>query len=727
MDAFLHWVIRQQYADFLARFMEIQTPTVHAFAKVVLESAIRIKSVQALNTLLKCGVKLDSMLDRIALIGDTSLTQRILFNADPACFKTGIGTTLFHHFVRKRQYKLAQFLLENGVFADAIWNRDTALFRAVGRKDIEGIKFLLAAGADVNRNIHIPHGPPTPLAYAVSLQYIEVVILLLEHGADISARLEGKPILEWAALNCRSFFGILKERLEPGATEFLLADVAGPGAGGSGFLLADVVDSAKRGGYALAAYIASRSEEVTAHQLERALEESILCNQLMAAMILLQHGVDPNCPTLGTRPLAIALRDRIDPSHGFVELLLEHKADVNKPGLVETLSATGRIDLLEMFLSHQIDLEQRMKALVIAAAKADDIVSVAMLLGSGLDIDTPELHRNPLQAVVAVGTYNIFGMLRFLIKKGANVNAPAHPKGGRTALQAALETELAFEIAEIFLRYGADASAAPALLDGVTALEACCHNSHDVLHTPELINKLLDAGATINRPGGKPSSVLHGIIVNGLHEVLSRFLEPRHNAIINYMWYDKDSNDFLRGPCTPTQLAASLGDLEALRILLDHGADINEAPAYRFGRTTLQAATLRRPEPAKMILIHFVLDHGADVNADAAIQCGITALQGAAVTGDLMLAELLLTRGADVNAWPSFKDGRTAIEAAAEHGRLDMVQLLLNAGATGDIVSRTNFNNAIGHAWLNGHFAIVNLLKKEQARLGFKVINHMSV
>lgn len=33
-----------------------------------------------------------------------------------------------------------------------------------------------------------------------------------------------------------------------------------------------------------------------------------------------------------------------------------------------------------------------------------------------------------------------------------------------------------------------------------------------------------------------------------------------------------------RPPCTPTQLAASTGDLVALRMLLDHGANVNESP-----------------------------------------------------------------------------------------------------------------------------------------------------
>lgn len=39
------------------------------------------------------------------------------------------------------------------------------------------------------------------------------------------------------------------------------------------------------------------------------------------------------------------------------------------------------------------------------------------------------------------------------------------------------------------------------------------------------------------------------------------------------------------------QLEADKGQLEVVGMLVDRGADINEAPAYRFGRTALQSAT----------------------------------------------------------------------------------------------------------------------------------------
>ena len=118
-----------------------------------------------------------------------------------------------------------------------------------------------------------------------------------------------------------------------------------------------------------------------------------------------------------------------------------------------------------------------------------------------------------------------------------------------------------------------------------------------------------------------------------------------------------------------------------------------------------------------MEMIEFLLDQGADINAAPALVGGLTALQGAAISGDLVLAQLLLEKGADVNAARSFKDGRMAIEGAAEHGRLDMVQLLLNAGANGNTWLGTGFADAISLAKGNEHFAIATLLEEEQRKL----------
>jgi ankyrin repeat protein len=112
-----------------------------------------------------------------------------------------------------------------------------------------------------------------------------------------------------------------------------------------------------------------------------------------------------------------------------------------------------------------------------------------------------------------------------------------------------------------------------------------------------------------------------------------------------------------------------------------------------------------------MDIVRLLLDHGAEINAAPAVAGGVTALQGASIKGHINIVEMLIENGADVNADPAVKDGRTAIEGAAEHGRLDTVKMLLNAGAVGDTVGNTGFKEAIRLARKHRHFAVAELLE----------------
>ena len=85
-------------------------------------------------------------------------------------------------------------------------------------------------------------------------------------------------------------------------------------------------------------------------------------------------------------------------------------------------------------------------------------------------------------------------------------------------------------------------------------------------------------------------------------------------------------------------------------------------------------------------LVRVALDHGADVNAVDGR--GRTPLMYAAISDFLPLdvVKLLIERGADVNAKSQHKDsgdsGRTALDLAKLHGNTPMVELLIKAGAT---------------------------------------------
>ncbi|KAI8658912.1 hypothetical protein NCS55_01169800 [Fusarium keratoplasticum] len=500
--------------------------------------------------------------------------------------------------------------------------------------------------------------------------------------------------MQWSSLHCRKIYRLLRKHM---------------GSNDVGFAMGDLVNAANDGNDSLNAYLQRQPRTVSKQQLEQALGESIRLGYIVATKALLKHGVSPDCPSLDSPPLRTALQSHKQPRR-VCGLLIKYEADVNVDDILKAVVRKNDFELLQIFVKAGVNLEEQGMEALAQAARLGHTPLATYLLDLGVDVNTPGLKENPLQAAAGMGESE---MLQFLLDYGADPNAPAYLNDGRTALQAALNGETP-ETACLLLERGADISAPPALVGGVTALEAVCHNWDDVSGDQllRLCNHLLDSNAPVNRPNGKPSSALHGAIERRWDGILARMIEPQRNAIINHMWCDKtieEDGDYMWEPRTPTQLAAANGQLEAVKMLVDRGADINEAPAYRFGRTALQAA-ISRDEP-DMDLVQFLLDNGADVNAKPAVYGGITALQGSAISGDIKLAAQLIHKGADVNGAPSFVEGRYAIEGAAEHGRLDMVGLLLHAGARGNVLNGTGFKRAIELATENEHFAIANLLK----------------
>jgi ankyrin repeat protein len=110
----------------------------------------------------------------------------------------------------------------------------------------------------------------------------------------------------------------------------------------------------------------------------------------------------------------------------------------------------------------------------------------------------------------------------------------------------------------------------------------------------------------------------------------------------------------------PLGLAAYFKQPAAVRLLLDRGADPNQAARNPAKVTALHAAVSSN-QPA---IVEWLLEAGADVNARQ--QIDYTPLMGAAANARTAILDLLLARGAD----PALRttDGKTAADLAREHG-----------------------------------------------------------
>ncbi len=94
---------------------------------------------------------------------------------------------------------------------------------------------------------------------------------------------------------------------------------------------------------------------------------------------------------------------------------------------------------------------------------------------------------------------------------------------------------------------------------------------------------------------------------------------------------------------SPLSIAASRSDINAVKELLDKGADVNEKNALH-GGTALKAAS----SAGRVEIVKLLLDRGADVNLESG-NMGWTALSAAAWFGHHDVAMLLIERGADIN------------------------------------------------------------------------------
>ena len=135
---------------------------------------------------------------------------------------------------------------------------------------------------------------------------------------------------------------------------------------------------------------------------------------------------------------------------------------------------------------------------------------------------------------------------------------------------------------------------------------------------------------------------------------------------------DRGNDTMLGAGTTPFLRAAKAGDVPAMRLLLEHGADPTLSPT-RSGITPLMAAaglgtaeqdtTGRYKTQAQAIeAIQLLLDRGADVNAAA--NDGRTALHGAALQGYDDVIKFLAAHGAD-----SDREGPQGLYAARHRAR----------------------------------------------------------
>lgn len=144
---------------------------------------------------------------------------------------------------------------------------------------------------------------------------------------------------------------------------------------------------------------------------------------------------------------------------------------------------------------------------------------------------------------------------------------------------------------------------------------------------------------------------------------------------------------------TPLMIAARTGNVNAVKLLVEHQAAINGAEEFR-GQTPLMFAAAENHAD----VVKFLIDHGAEVNAHSAKfnfgdvkmagggafmdrpEGGLTPLFFAARQGAIETANVLLAAGADMNISET-QYGFTPLMTAIFNGHYDFASMLIEKGA----------------------------------------------
>jgi ankyrin repeat protein len=255
------------------------------------------------------------------------------------------------------------------------------------------------------------------------------------------------------------------------------------------------------------------------------------------------------------------------------------------------------------------------------AAYAGTLETMYALLEEGADVKA----RNERQATALHWAASDPAKLKLLLAKGADINARTVER--RTVLHEAAVQPAGDALVATLLEAGADVNART--ITGQTPLYIAVNAS---LASTRL---LLDKGADPNAKTETGTTPLTNVGVRGGVALL-----VARGADVNVL--DKKGESALGN-------AADRGDLEGVRVLLEHGARVNVAN-YRGYTPLMFAAQYDRDSPE---LVTLLLAHGADLAATGENETAVTL---AAKKGDTQVTRLL--RDAQAGRRPTSADKR---------------------------------------------------------------------
>jgi ankyrin repeat protein len=436
--------------------------------------------------------------------------------------------------------------------------------------------------------------------------------------------------------------------------------------------------------------------------VESRLADAVMNGDMAAVTRLLAQKADINVPQAdGTTALMWAVRQG---DANLAEKLIRAGADVK---------ASSRYDITPLYLAclngDAPMVERLLKAgadanatgpegetALMTVAHSGAVEAAKVLLAHGAKVDAREEWRGQTALMWAVGESHP-DMVKELIAHGADVNARSKlqewkrqvtkeprekwlPQGYLTPLLFATR-QGCLECAKALVEKGADVNAQDP--EGVSPLISAIINGHY-----DVAGYLIEKGADVNSPDNTGRTALYSAV--DFHSM------PASNRP------------------APKEIDNQLSSLDLVKMLLDHGANVNarllKNQPYRtkldrgddtmFGEGT--TPILRAAKAGDYVVVKLLLEHGADPKLET--NRNINPLMAAAGVGTreedttgrrktdddaVKTIQMLLDAGVDINAADS--TGRTPLHGAAILGMDKVVQFLAEHGAKLDVKDRRGF------------------------------------